>query len=131
MILRERAGEFWGENKRDRKNEKMHFSVQILITRIRVTNETSLPQQVELEAYRGPLVSSRRYIIKGTRRGSMLLPVFSLGQVNTLVSPKTYRQQTKKWMEWDAAYWGLKLCSRTIHISAGSAASHSGHTATL
>lgn len=58
----------------------------------------------------------------------MLLPMFSLGQVNTLVSPKTDRQQTRKWMGWDAAYWGLKLCSRTAHISAGSASSHSGRT---
>lgn len=61
----------------------------------------------------------------------MLLPMFSLGQVNTLASPKTYRQQARKWMEQDAAYWGIKLCSRTAHISAGSAAFHSGHRAPL
>lgn len=54
--------------------------------------KSSLPQQVELEFYRGPLVTSWRYIIKGTGRGSMLLPMFSLDQVNTLVSLKTYRQ---------------------------------------
>lgn len=83
-----------------KKGENAVVSLQqILPTRIRVTNEAPLPQQVELESYRGLLVSSWRYIIKGTRRGSMLLPMFSLGHVNTLVSPKTYRQQARKWME--------------------------------
>lgn len=131
-MLEEEQGSFRVRTSmRERRRKRVSFSVKILPTRIRVTNETSVPQQVGLEACRGLLVSSWRYIIKGTRRGSMLLPMFSLGQVNTLVSPKTYRQQARKWMEYDAAYWGLKLCSRTVHISAVSAAFHSGHSATL
>ena len=100
MMLKREQGSFRERTSvRERTRKRVGFSVKILPTRIRVTNETSLPQQVELEAYRGLLVSSRKYIIKGTRRGSMLLPMFSLGQVNTLVSHKTYRQQTRKWME--------------------------------
>lgn len=107
MIFEKEHGSF---EERTHVRKCISFSVHILPTRIQVTNETSVPHQVELEAYRDVLVSSQRYIIKGTGRRSMLLPMFSLGQVNTLVSPKTYRQQAGKWMEWDVAYWGPSFC---------------------
>lgn len=72
----------------------------------------------------GVLETSWKYIIKGKGKGSMLLPMFSLDQVNTLVSHKTYRQGSG----WNrmAAYWGLKLCKNCLH-SSGSVVFHSGH----
>lgn len=58
MMLEEEHGSFWERTSvRVKKTRKYaRFSAKILPTRIPVTNETSLPQQVELEAYRGILV---------------------------------------------------------------------------